>query len=226
MHEQCIALEHGEMKNKKSSDWRRWLKLSVVTLPFSLVSVAASAGIIGVGFETTGSATRGASCGPSCTELGLTGATSVSGLDSYFGASGTPDFTFSALLNVTPGWWAGSSAVGKAPTGGWRLWDGSGDSLYGSVDGWLSGTPADLAGAGLFDFGVTGGTGLLAGITGSGGALAGFSRDGDFRDAGMLLIRSDPTVSVPEPSTLALLAFGLAALGWSVRKRQRRAMSG
>lgn len=207
------------MKKKNSNNWRHWLKVSAAALPLSVASVAASAGIIGVGFETTGSATWGPSCGTSCTDLSLTGTTSVSGLDHYFGASGTPDFTFSALLNVTPGW-AGSSAVGESPTGGWWLQDASGDSLYGWVDGWLSGTPGDLAGVGLFDFGVTGGTGLFGGTSGSGGALAGFYSDGDFGDAGVLLVYADPTTTVPEPSALVLFAFGLAALGWSVRRRR------
>lgn len=208
------------MKNKNSKAWRRWLKLSVAALPLSVICVAASAGIIDVGFDTAGSATWGASCGTSCTDLTLTGTTSVSGLDGYFGGSATPNFSFSALLNVTPGW-IGSSAVGNAPTGGWRLQDTLGDSLYGSVDGWLSGMPGDLAGVGIFDFAVSGGTGLFGGASGSGGALSDFSWSGNFRDAGGLLVHapSVPTTTVPEPGTLVLFGFGLAGLGWSLQKR-------
>ena len=208
-------------KNKSSNNWSRYLKLSAAALSLSLASLAASAGIIGVGFETIGSATWGASCGVSCTDLSLAGTASVSGLDKYFGTSGTPDFTFSALLNVTSGW-AGSWAVGQAPTGGWRLQDGSGDSLYGWVNGWLSGTPADLAGVGLFDYGVTGGTGLFDKTSGSGGSLAGFYSNGSFGNAGALLVdtSSVPTATVPEPPALGLFALGLAAIGWSLRRRR------
>lgn len=200
---------------------KNWLRVSAVALPLSVISVAASAGIIGVGFDTTGSASWGPSCGTSCTELNLTGTTTVSGLNSYFGGSAAPNLSFSALLDVTPDS-IRSSAVGTAPTGGWQLQDGSGDTVYGWVNGWLSGKPGNLAGVGLFDLGITGGTGLFANVSGSGGAFADFSWNGDFNDAGLLLVGSSsaPTGSVPEPGTLALFAASLAALGWTFGRRR------
>lgn len=206
--------------NKNSNNWRRRLKVSAAVLPLSLVSLAASAGIIGVGFDTTGSATWGPSCGASCTDLNLTGTTTVSGLDKYFGGSGTPDFSFSALLNVTPDV-IGSSASGASP-GGWQLKDGSGDTLYGWANGWLSGTPGNQAGWALLDFGITGGTGLFANVSGSGGALGDFSANGGFSDAGLMWVNSpsDPGNSVPEPGTLSLFVIALGALAWSARRRR------
>lgn len=200
---------------------KNWLRISAVALPLSMISVAAWAGIIPVGFDTTGSATWGPSCGTSCTELNLAGTTTVSGLNGYFGGSAAPDFSFSALLDVTPGL-VGSSAVGAAPTGGWQLQDASGDSLFGSVKGLLPGTPGDSAGVGLLGFDITGGTGLFDNISGSGGALADFSWTGSFNDAGLLLVDSSsaPTSNVPEPSTLALFAAALAALGWTFGRRR------
>jgi PEP-CTERM motif len=199
---------------------KNWLRISAVALPLAVISVAASAGMIGVGFDTTGSANWGPSCGTSCTELNLAGTTTVSGLNGYFG-SAAPNLSFSALLDVTPDSF-GSSAVGTAPTGGWQLQDGSGDSLYGWVNGWLSGTPGNSAGVGLLDFGITGGTGLFGDVSGSGGALADFSWNGSFNDAGLLLLDSSsaPASNVPEPGTLALFAAALAALGWTFARRR------
>lgn len=207
------------MNNKNSNGWRHWLKVSAAFLPLSLASFAAPAGTISVGFTTTGSDTWGGSCGASCADLTLTGTTSLSGLGAYFGPSGTPDFTFSAQLDATADWF-GSSLSGAAPAGGWQLADGSGDSLYGSMSGSMTGSPGDAAGWGALDFDVAGGTGLFDDASGSGGALALFDSHGGFGDAGILFLDPPSPASVPEPGTLALFAAALAALGWTARRRR------
>jgi hypothetical protein len=231
MYRQCIVWIRRRLNKKKmrilkmkKNNWRRCLRISAAIVPLSLASVVASAGIIGVGFSTTGAATPAGSCGHSCSALQLTGTSSLSGLDSYFGSSGTPDFAFSALLDVTSGL-LGSSAAGAPPNGGWQLQDGSGDSLYGSLTGWMSGSSSNPAGSMLLSFGVTGGTGLFGGTSGSGAGLGSISWNGSFGDAGLLLIGSPTgtgpsTASVPEPGTLALFAAALAAFGWTASRRR------
>ena len=191
-----------------------WLKVSAAVLPLSLASVAASAGVIGLGFDTTGSAAWGKSCGPSCTDLNLKGTTTVSGLE-YFGPSS--NFSFSALLDVT------SNRLGDlSPTGTWQLQDGSGDTIYGSVDGSLSGWAGHLSGWGTLDFSITGGTGLFDNISGSGGSMADFSANGGFSDSGLVWIGSpsSPPSTVSEPGTLGLFVVALGALAWSTRRRR------
>ena len=202
------------------NDWRRWLGISAVFLALCLPSAAASAGIIGVGFAVTGADTWGGRCGAACIYLDLSWTTRLCGLDRHFVASAPPAFTFSARLQATPAW-LGSSLVGTAPGGGWQLEDGSGDSLYGSLSGWLTGTPGSPAGLGGFHFDVTGGTGLFAGVSsGSGSALSLFGPGGDFGDAGVLLLDpASPRARVPEPGMLALFAAALAALSWAGRRR-------
>lgn len=193
------------MKNM-NKNWRHWLRVSAAAIPLSLVSIAASAGVIGVGFGTYGTGTWGGSCGASCTQLNLAGNTSLSGLDGYLGSSGTPAFTFSAQLQVTPG----------TPTGGWQLLDGSGDGLYGSL------TASNVVGLGGLSFDVTGGTGLFGDVSsGSGGALALFGPNGQFADAGVLLLNASATQpTVPEPGSLALFAAALGVLAWGTRRRR------
>lgn len=190
------------MKN----NWRHWLRVSAATIPLSLFSMVASAGVIGVGFGTLGTDTWGGSCGASCTQLNLAGNTAISGLDGYFGPSGTPAFDFSAQLQVTPG----------NPMGGWQLLDGSGDSLYGSL------TASNVVGLGALSFDVTGGTGLFGDVSsGSGGAFALFGPNGQFADAGVLFLNaSSSSATVLEPGSLALLAAALAALAWVTRRRR------
>jgi PEP-CTERM motif len=188
------------------NDWHHWLRVSAIALPLCLVSLAASAGVIGVGFGTYGTDTWDGSCGASCTQLNLAGDTSLSGLSGYFGPSGIPAFSFSAQLQVAPG----------APTGGWQLLDGSGDGLYGSL------TASNIAGLGSLSFDITGGTGLFGGVSsGSGGALALFGPNGQFADAGVLFLDASPSQpNVPEPSALALFAAALSALAWGLRRRR------
>jgi PEP-CTERM motif len=204
---------------KSTSDWRHWLAVSAAVLPLSLASLAATAGVVDLGFTTSGSAVWGAGCGSSCTDLSLTGTTAVSGLNSYFGASGTPAFTFSAQLNITQGW-GGASATGMAPSGGWQLTDGSGDSLYGSLDGGLTGSSRSTSLA-WFYFGVTGGTGTFSNASGGvGGSLGNLSSDGFFYESGRLLVDSPAPQSAPEPGTWALFAAALAAVGWTACRRR------
>lgn len=206
------------MNNKKLPNFRRWLTVSTVLVPLSLISVAASAGIMDLGFTANGSSTWGGSCGPSCTDLKLTGTTSLWGLAGHSGPAAP--FTFSALLDVTPDHF-GSAATGTPPSGGWVMQDSSGDSLHGSISGWLS-SSGGAAGWGVLDFSITGGSGLFDDVSGSGGSLLGFSSNGQFSDAGLLRVNS-PTApaSVPEPSGLTLFAAALAALGWAAGRRYR-----
>lgn len=206
--------------NKNMNNWRRCLKVSIAVIPLSLASVAASAGIIGVGFTTIGSGTSAGSCGASCTSLELTGTTNLSGLNGYFGSSGTPEFTFSAQLAVTPDGF-GSLATGVAPSGGWQLWDTAGDRLYGSVTGLLTGSPSDPAGLLALDFDITGGSGLFDNVSGFGSAIGGLSSSDAFGEAGLMLMTSPAAAnSVPEPGTLALFAAALAGLAWTARRRR------
>jgi PEP-CTERM motif len=188
-----------------NKNWHHWLRVFAAIVPLSVVSVGASAGVIGVGFATYGTDTWGGSCGASCTQLNLAGNTGLSGLNAYFGRSGSPAFTFSAQLQLTR----------STPMGDWQLQDGSGDNLYGSL------TASDVVGLGSLNFDITGGTGLFGDVSsGSGGALALFGPNGQFGDLGTLFLdTASPSTTVPEPGTLALFAAALAALGWSTRRR-------
>ncbi len=196
--------------NKNLKNWCHWVRISAAILPLSLASLAASAGIIDVGFTTTGTGTWGPSCGMSCTDLTLSGNTVTNGLDGYFGKSGAPDFSFSGLLNVYGG---------LAPTGNWQLQDGSGDSLYGSTAGLLGGGPGGISL--LLGFDITGGTGLFQDVTGVGGwSFGGVSWNGAFGNSGVLVVDGSPSTAVTEPGALLLLVFGLAGLGWTLRRRR------
>lgn len=204
---------------KNMKYWRRWLAISAAAFPLALISAAASADVISVGFSTTGTYNFVGSCGASCVTVGLTGTTSLTGLDSYFGPSGTPDFLFTALLDATP---VGPGiAASTPPTGGWQLQDSAGDSLFGSLNGFLA--IGGGGAAGPLEFDVTGGTGLFDNISkGSGSSWAGADTNG-FADEGILSLdtASGPS-TVPEPGALLLAAAALAALGcWSAGKRRR-----
>lgn len=184
-----------------------------------LAPIAALAGTINFAADTIGSASWGGSCGSNCAVLDLSGTSKLSGLDSYFGPSGTPAFTFSAQLDLT-GFGLGAVGIGGPPSGGWSLWDGSGDSLFGSVTGWFAPTGTNTAMAGFY-YDVTGGSGLFNAASGAGGSLAFYQSSGKYSEDGDFLVSTSRPVHVPEPGTLSLFAAAFAALGWSVRRRRR-----
>lgn len=182
-----------------------------------LAPIAALAGMINFGADTIGSASWGGSCGSFCNVLDLNGTSTLSGLDSYFGSSGTPAFTFSAQLNLT-GYGLGAIGVGGPPSGGWLLQDQSGDSLFGSVTGWFGGTRSGAIGGLYYD--VTGGSGIFNDARGQGGSLAYYQPSGNYSEDGDFLVSTSQPVHVPEPGTLSLFAAAMAALAWSARRRR------
>ncbi|MGH8227320.1 MAG: PEP-CTERM sorting domain-containing protein [Steroidobacteraceae bacterium] len=218
----CTAIgeeEEGRSMEKNTKYWRRRLAVSAAVFPLALMSAIAAADVISVGFGTAGTYSLVGSCGTNCETVSLTGTSILTGLDSYFGSSGKPAFTFTALLDAAPAV-RGIAASGMAPTEGWKLEDSAGDSLFGSLNGFLAFTLGGAAGRVNFD--VTDGTGLFDNVSsGSGSAWAGFNQDGWWGDLGDLSL--DPgtaTSTVPEPGTLLLFAAALAALGcWSASKR-------
>lgn len=200
---------------------QRMLRLAptrAIIAAIGLTPLAALAGTINFAADTMGSASLGGSCGFACDVLNLNGTSTLSGLDGYFGSSGTPAFTFSARLDLT-GFGLGAVGVGGPPSGGWLLQDGSGDSLFGSVTGWFAPTSKSSAMAGLY-YDVTGGSGIFNDASGAGGSLAFYHSSGSYFEDGDFLVSTSRAVHVPEPGTLGLFAAAFAALGWSVRRRR------
>jgi hypothetical protein len=123
--------------------------------------------------------------------------------------------------NTIPGSWLTSLTFDAAldtgtASGTWSFDDtATGNSLSGTFTALIASNST-----GTITYTVTDGDGLFAGATGTGTSTATLSDafDGfaDFSEAGTFTV----TTPVPEPSTTALMLAGLAAVGYSARRRK------
>ncbi len=139
--------------------------------------------------------------------------------DQIFSLSGGATFVLEAL-NLVVG-----TMLGTAPTG---YVDSMGNSLDGEdfylLSGWMNYRLIDgTTTSGTFNFSATqySGSAFNAGVLPNPGAFTGFLWGADTQNyRGLDWAFSDPT-PVPEPSTLAIFAFGLAGLGFMTRRRRK-----
>jgi hypothetical protein len=123
--------------------------------------------------------------------------------------------------NAIPGSWLTSITFNAAldsgtASGVWSFGDVvSGNSLSGTFTALIASNST-----GTISYTVTDGEGMFSGATGTGSSTAtltdAFGGFADFSEAGTFTV----TTPVPEPSAAALMLAGLAAVGYSARRRK------